>query len=48
MNWFKRLSRYEKYLIVSLLFLLVMLVLNWERVTEGVIEGLEKLGITGK
>lgn len=44
--WFNRLSRNERYLIVSLLFLIVMLILNWTRVAEGFMEGLEKFGIT--
>jgi hypothetical protein len=48
LNWFNRLSRNEKYLIVSLLFLIVMLILNWSSVAEGFMEGLEKYGITGK
>jgi hypothetical protein len=38
---------HEKYLIYSLLFLLIMLALNWIRVMEGFLNGLKKLGIIG-
>jgi hypothetical protein len=46
-RWFKNLSTSEKYLIYSLIFLLIMLALTWSRVIEGFLDGLRKLGLIG-
>lgn len=46
-RWFKNLSSHEKYLIYSLIFLLIMIALNWSRVIEGFLDGLRKLGMIG-
>lgn len=44
-NWFRKRSRNEKFLLLSLVFLAIMLALNWQRVKEGFRDGLEKFGI---